>query len=85
MPKFKKKPVVIEAFQWTGVDCELPEWAKGKMRCHRTEKIHNSEYLIVPTLEGDMKASINDYIIQGIQGEIYPCKPDIFKATYDVV
>jgi len=85
MAKFRKKPVVIDAFQWTGIDCDLPEWFMGKAECHKTEKIRNSEYLIIKTLEGDMKANINDYIIKGVQNELYPCKPEIFEATYEAV
>lgn len=60
MPKYRKKPVVIEAEQ--------------------TDK-----EIIIHTLEGDMKASIGDYIITGVNGEKYPCKPDIFNKTYEKV
>lgn len=80
---FQKKPVIVQAFQWNGINTELPSWAQGKMELHRTEKIENSEYLIIPTLEGKMQAGIGDWIIQGIAGEIYPCKAEIFAATYD--
>jgi hypothetical protein len=79
---YRKKPVTIEAFQWTGPDCPLPKWAEGKMELHSTEKIHNSEYLLIPTLEGKMQANRGDWIIKGVKGELYPCKPDIFEATY---
>ena len=58
--KFRKKPVIIEAYQ-TKVE------------------------MIIPTLEGNMKASIGDWIITGINGEQYPCKPDIFEKTYEKV
>lgn len=60
MAKYRKKPVIIEAYQ--------------------TDK-----ELIIPTLEGDMKASVGDYIITGLRGEQYPCKPDIFNKTYEKV
>ena len=43
------------------------------------------EFLVIPTLEGDMRADVNDWIIKGVKGEFYPCKPDIFAATYDAV
>ena len=85
MPKFRKKPVIIDAFQWTGLDCKIPDWFAGEAQCFATEKIENSEYLIIPTLEGGMRADINDFIIKGIMNEMYPCKPDIFAATYEPV
>jgi hypothetical protein len=85
MPQYKKKPIVIDAFQWTGIDCVLPEWFMEKSELYSIKKIHNSEYLIIKTLEGEMTASIGDWIIKGVKGEIYPCKPDIFEATYEPV
>ncbi len=85
MPRFKKKPIVIDTFQWTGIDCEIPDWFVGKAECHSTEKITNSEYLIIKTLEGDMKVGIGDYIIKGIAGELYPIKEEILEATYELV
>lgn len=60
MPKYRKKPVVIEAYQ-TNIEFDIP------------------------TLEGTMHASIGDYIITGVNGEQYPCKPDIFDKTYELV
>jgi len=79
--KFQKKPVIIEAFEWTGkMDEEIQEFLKGS----HTIKNSNKQ-LIIPTLEGDMTASIGDFIIKGIKGEIYPCKPDIFWKTYEEV
>jgi len=90
MPKYRKKPVIIEAFQWTGGpdQTEDPEWAcealrNGKMWFKNigTPKI----YLVIHTLEGDHQASQGDYIIKGIKGELYPCKPDIFEQTYEAV
>ncbi len=90
--KYTKKPVTIEAVQLTWAlvtgDVKLPEWFKTALADKTititlTKKIENSQSAIIKTLEGDMKASANDYIICGIQGEIYPCKPDIFEATYD--
>ena len=80
MPKYRKKPVVIEAFQWTNE--KVPDWwvaAEGV-----TVNVDTGSAFI-PTLEGTHEAKVNDYIIQGIKGEIYPCKPDIFHATYDLV
>lgn len=80
MSKFYvKKPIQIAAFRY-GFE-EIPEWMYGK-----TWVIHedtDDEYLMIHTLEGDMRADIGDYIIKGIKDEIYPCKSDIFKASYN--
>lgn len=79
--KFKKKPVIIEAFEWTGeIDKEIKEFLKGS---HTYTNDHKG--LIITTLEGNMEASIGDFIIKGVKGEIYPCKPDIFWQTYEEV
>ncbi len=94
MPKFRKKPVIIEAFQMTEErrwdNSEWPEWLHEAWQKEPGEENSlwrktNPERLHVTTLEGDHKVSWGDYIIQGIAGELYPCKPDIFKATYDPV
>jgi hypothetical protein len=83
MAKFRKKPVVIEAIQWTGKDSydEAKAFAGESFFCWH---IH-SDCLSLSTLEGMMSASLNDWIIRGVKGEIYPCKPDIFAATYEAV
>ena len=76
--RYRKKPVIIEAVQWTGENLmEIREFAHPKVR------FQNS--LFVDTLEGRMKADVGDYIIKGVAGEFYPCKPDIFLATYEPV
>jgi len=76
--KYRKKPVIITAIQWKGDnESEIMHFIGG---C--TLPIEDDK-LIIPTLEGDMIASLNDYIIKGIRGECYPCKPDIFKETYE--
>jgi hypothetical protein len=80
--KYRKKPVVVDAVQWTGYnygevyklfpdDCEplRGEWGS----------------LFIPTLEGEMRANPGDWIIRGVAGECYPCKPEIFKQTYEPV
>jgi hypothetical protein len=79
--KFRKKQHVIEAWQWDGhsTSPERPEWLRGD----NVRADHNEEILIITTLEGDMTATKGDWIIKGIKGEIYPCKPDIFAASYD--
>ena len=77
--KFKKKPVIIEAIQWNGENLsEINEFTKNEVENHEL-------VLIIPTLEGDMYASLNDYIIKGVNGEFYPCKPGIFDKTYEEV
>lgn len=88
MPKYRKKPVVIEAFQWKekGDFIEwfnLPKWIVDKY--NDGTLIFLNDGVSIKTLEGEMKADINDYIIKGIQGELYPCKPDIFDQTYEEV
>ena len=88
MSKYRKKPVVIEAFKWTGgVDqTEDPDWAidaiKNGIIIFKSQGTKDC-CLLISTLEGDMTASKGDWIIKGVQGEFYPCKPDIFEATYD--
>ena len=88
--KYRKKPVVIEAFKWTGgIDqLEDPEWIveeieKGNVWIY--SPFTEPTTMKIATLEGVMTAQIGDYIIQGVNGEIYPCKPDIFEKTYEVV
>ncbi len=79
--KFRKKPVVIEAKQWNGHNKEEIDKFVGK----ELDYTNADTDLIIPTLEGDHTAHIFDWIIKGIKGEFYPCKPDIFKQTYDEV
>lgn len=96
MAKYRKKPVVIEAFQITvetrNSNWDWPDWM------HRAWQKENNETgalypwmdiqdgdLAIVTLEGLQRVSMNDYIIRGVMGEIYPCKPDIFEMTYEAV
>lgn len=83
MAKYRKKPVVIEAMQLkVGTSFRsILEFAGDNRAVYKNEKGE----VIIRTLEGDMKANVGDYIIKGVQGEIYPCKPDIFEATYERV
>ena len=76
--KYCKKPVVIEAIQWDGYNLEELQNFVGSALTY-------DEKLIIHTLEGDHEAKVGDYIIKGIQGEFYPCKPDIFAETYEAV
>jgi len=75
--KYRKKPVVIEALQYTGNFDEIEKFVGGDSENRNGE-------LIVATLEGRLHASNNDYIIKGVKGEFYPCKPDIFEMTYEL-
>jgi hypothetical protein len=77
--KYRKKPVVIEAFQW------LPDKEANPAPAWLTASHHwfDGKNLMIGTLEGTMRADPGDWIIQGVKGEIYPCKPDIFEATYE--
>lgn len=92
MARYIKKPVEIEAIQWTGLNLEEIKsfvgeslqyeiidtaWQVGKGAPH--------VYMVIKTLEGDMCVSVGDYIIKGVKGEFYPCKPDIFEQTYEAL
>lgn len=80
MPKFRKKPVVIEAVQFNGHnDRECMTFCPIAV-----DPVERKASLIIPTLEGEMRCDIGDWIIKGVKGEFYPCKPDIFAATYEV-
>ena len=82
--KYRKKPVVIEAVQWSGNNLnEILDFMKDKQPNYYEDD--EKKLLTIQTLEGNMIASVDDYIIKGVQGEFYPCKPDIFKKTYEVV
>jgi hypothetical protein len=80
MGLYRKKPIVIEAVQWTGDILDFQP-------IHDMAGDHpvgvNGKNLIVFTLEGQMLAQPGDWIIKGVKGELYPCKPDIFDATYE--
>ena len=92
MAKFRKKPVVIEAMQFTDeskeyifnvfVTCrKYPDFER-----HKDQTMDYSKpILVIETLEGNMEAKLGDWIIKGVNGEFYPCKPDIFEKTYDPV
>ncbi len=78
--KYRKKPVVIDAVQYGPYSCptiEMHEFLEG------CEWGMTEEGIVICTLEGNMLASVGDWIIRGIKGEYYPCKPDIFEATYE--
>ena len=89
--KYRKKPVVIEAIQWTGnnlkevIDFTGLHESAEKWTWEEYQSVVENCGLKIFTLEGRMDAEINDYIIKEVQGEYYPCKPDIFKQTYEEV
>lgn len=100
MTKYRKKPVIIEAIQWTGKNIDvIKKFVGASAKFHyyvATENMYAvsetppsvRDYtvsLTINTLEGDMQANVGDYIIKGVNGEFYPCKPDIFEKTYDKV
>lgn len=83
--KFRKKPVVIEAVKWTPSEngSQLGGWSQPfAIACKWLVSPVTLE-LFIPTLEGEMRANPGDWIIKGVKGEFYPCKPDIFEATYE--
>ncbi len=99
MPKFRKKPIVIEAFQMTkqarGDNRDWPGWLNrawnedvgkpgGLWPCD-FPKSNGQDELMIGTLEGNHRVSFEDWIIKGVNGELYPCKPDIFEKTYELV
>lgn len=84
--KYRKKPVVIEAFPWDPNQPAdtAPEWFYEAC----TNQIAYPEFdgsVTIKTLEGNHRCEVGDYIIQGVKGELYPCKPDIFEMTYERV
>lgn len=88
MGRYRKKPVVIEAFQWTGGpdQADDPEWIVEAMVNGGVEIFGSGTpglHMAIATLEGTMIAQPGDWIIRGAKSEIYPCKPDIFAATYE--
>ena len=89
LPKYlyRKKPVVVEAFQMTKErrwdNFEWPNWLHKAWQKDPDDP--KKEKLVCGTLEGGHRVDWDDFIIQGIKGEIYPCKPDIFEATYELV
>lgn len=88
---YRKKPVIIEAFR-IGID-NIPDWFMNKVATNEII-LHgfssgfnhvNDTHCTIKTLEGDMLGNYGDYIIKGVNGEIYPCKPDIFEKTYEKI
>lgn len=91
--KYRKKPVVIEAIKWDGHnDSEIENfvgdmfdgYGDNLVAYRPSSEQYKSKLIYIKTLEGVMTASVGDYIIKGVKGEYYPCKPDIFESTYEV-
>lgn len=79
--KYRKKPIVVEAIRWTGKNqTEIDKFCGMNVVWSENKKM-----FLVLTLEGTMLASVGDYIIKGVNGEYYPCKPDVFAKTYEAV
>lgn len=89
--KFRKKPVIIEARHWATEDdaYELADWCGGDYdsTISGPSGVNGEDWglLVIGTLEGEMTAAPGDWIIRGVKGEFYPCKPDIFAATHEPV
>lgn len=83
--KFRKKPVVVEAWQCLPANGEPPQWALDASMCSNKWPGAVTVITAVRTLEGQMSVSHGDWLIRGVKGEVYPCKPDIFAATYEPV
>ena len=91
MARFRKSPVEIDAVQFTNRITsrqEFPDWLEAARKAGTVvfhPEARGPGYLTIATLEGEMRANQDDWIIRGVAGEIYPCKPDIFAATYEAV
>lgn len=90
--KYRKKPVVIDAIQWDGTnDSEIENFCNGDVLIPKRVTNNGKRFLMTPTLEDGPNneakhvGDVGDWIIRGIKGELYPCKPDIFEQTYEQV
>lgn len=91
MAQYRKRPVVIEAIQYNNLNREEIEKFVGATLRYEIDSYHYDQglpippkmYLFINTLEGEMRVDPMDYVIKGVKGEFYPCKPDIFEQTYE--
>ena len=90
--RYRKKPVEVEAIQWDGINLsEIKDFVGESLICKIYDcawEVNEAPVIVelqIRTLEGNMSVSIGDYVIKGVQGEFYPCKPDIFEQTYEPV
>jgi hypothetical protein len=79
--RFRKKPVEIEAWRIGSLDEPRPDWLRG----NPVVRGNGESYIEIETLEGTMRGNRGDWIIRGVQGELYPCRADIFEQTYEAV
>lgn len=89
MARYRKKPVEVDAYKWEGsffVDGvnASPKWMQDAL-ADRTAYLEGKGELYIRTLEGVHHASVGDYVIRSVKGELYPCKPDVFEQTYEPV
>jgi len=85
MPLYRKRPVAIEARKYTGENAdEITRWCESAVLMKDDQSLVEP-WLVILTEEGDMTVSLGDYVIKGVAGEFYPCKPDIFAQTYEEV
>lgn len=86
MAKYRKKPIVIEAYKYQAElgNNRLMNWL-AQQGANITDWLFHDGEITIPTLEGKMIATDGDFIIKGVKGEFYPCKPDIFESSYDPV
>lgn len=82
--KYRKKPIVIEAWQLTVTPTPMPEWLIAAVKTGAFQA-HSTHPFVISTREGRMGINFGDWVIQGIKGELYPCGDDIFQATYEAV
>lgn len=83
--RFRKKPVVIDAWQISYDSSTAPNWVMEAADQGRFRKTPSNDGICVATLEGEMFGLLGDWLIKGVKGEIYPCKADIFELTYEKV
>jgi hypothetical protein len=84
--RYRKKPIVVDAVQWLNKKITVPPGPEWFLEAEESGVIQLAgTTLFIKTLEGEMRAEPGDWIIRGVKGEIYPCKPDIFAATYEEV
>lgn len=85
MARFRKKPVVIEAVEWDGDATKANSFIGESYGVNWEYAGPADRAIVIPTREGKMRGEVGDWIIKGVKGEFYPCKPDIFAATYEPV
>lgn len=84
--QYRKKPIVVEAWQFTNENKDRVYHTLLEQQMNIQPSCRDGKpALLIPTLEGEMTANLGDYIIKGVNGEFYPCKPDIFEKTYEPV